>query len=227
MTPKHFGLAALASLSLLISGPALATVTYLNFSASGISGALALTYGSATDALYSDGYEITGISGTFSDANNGLDISNENITSLVAVNNATPEPTNRLAPHDFSRFPVASGLSPNSNGYLTYDNLIWPGGSPQTATDYPFHGGLLDIYGLLFNLGNGDVVGLWSDGIGSPGSSGTAFYGVAVATHTQALDYVSPGVSVPEPGSLPMFLAALCLVLGMGRRHLGLNVRLD
>ncbi|MGB7757084.1 MAG: PEP-CTERM sorting domain-containing protein [Salinisphaera sp.] len=220
MKRKYLWLAALATLLLLTSVQALATVAYLNFSGPGINGSLALTYGVATDATYGNAYEVTGISGTFSDSNNGLNIANENVTSLVPINHATPEPTNLLAPHDFSRFAVASGLPAQSNGYITYDNLFWPGGSPQTASDYPFGGGLLDIYGLLFNLGGGKVVGLWSDGVAAPGSSGSAYYGVAVATKDRALDYVSPGVSVPEPGSGLMLLTALGVLLVLGRRRL-------
>ena len=71
------------------------------------------------------------------------------VKSLAAVSYATPEPENLLAPHAFSRFPVAMGLPDENHGTLSYDNLLWPGGSPQTASDYPFHGGVLDIYGLL------------------------------------------------------------------------------
>ncbi len=51
-----------------------------------------------------------------------------------------------------------------NNGFLTYDNLFWPGGSPPTATDYPIGGGFLDIYGLLFDIGDGRVVNFWNNG---------------------------------------------------------------
>lgn len=107
------------------------------FAGPGVSGAIAITYGTATDAKYSNAFEVTGISGTFSGSNNSLNIVNVPIGSLVAITHATPEPTNLLAPNDFSRFAVATGLSPISGGFLTYDNLYWPGGSPQTASDYP------------------------------------------------------------------------------------------
>ncbi len=169
----------------------------VSFNGPGVSGALVLTYGPATDAKYSNAYEVTGISGSFSDSNNGLNIVNAPVGSLVAINHATPESTNLLAPNDFSRFAVASGLSPQNNGFLTYDNLFWPGGSPQTASDYPPHGGFLDIYGLMFNIGGGDVVDFWSNG---------GDYGVAVATSAVALDYVGGGVtaSTPEPSTWAM-----------------------
>lgn len=176
-----------------------------SLSGAGISGTVELTYGAATDSKYPQAFEVTGISGTFSDANIG--IANASILGLVAVKHDTPEPGNLLAPHDFSRFAVATGLSPVSNGFLTYTNLYWPGGSPQTATDYPGAGGFLDIYGLLFDIGGGRVVNVWSNG--DPSGTGRVpfTYGVGVATADRALDYVSEGVvaaAVPEPGSLVM-----------------------
>ncbi len=140
---------------------------------------------------------------------------NAPILSLIGVTHDTPEPGNLLAPHDFSRFAVASGLPAQNNGFLTHDNLYWPGGSPQTATNYPPHGGVLDIYGLMFSVGNGRVVDLWSNGVFGPGP---ADYGVAVATSDMALDYVGGDVtaSVPEPGSLWLLSSAL-LALLVGR----------
>ncbi len=133
-------------------------------------------------------FEVTGISGTFSDSNNGLNIVNAPIGALVPIKHDTPDPTNLLAPNDFSRFAVATGLSPQNNGVLTYDNLFWPGGSPQTASDYPLHGGFLDIYGLMFNIRGGEVVDIWSGG--NLTGAGHIDYGVAVATSATALDYV-------------------------------------
>src|SRR5436190_8642798 len=85
----------------------------------GVSGNFQLTYGTATDAKYPAAYEITGISGTFSDTNNGLNIVNANVGPLVPVRHDTPESTNLLAPNDFSRFAVATGLSAQSNGFTT------------------------------------------------------------------------------------------------------------
>ncbi len=67
------------------------------------------------------------------------------------------DPTNLLAPHDFSHFAVAAGLPPDNAGFLTYDNLFWPNGTPPTASDFDGAGGFLDIYGLMFNLGGNTV----------------------------------------------------------------------
>jgi hypothetical protein len=98
---------------------------------------------------------------------------------------------------------------------LTYDNLYWPNGSPQTASSYPPHGGLVDIYGLMFDIPGGRVVDFWSNGE----SNGAVDYGVAVATSASALDYVSGGVSVsPEPGALGLIGAGLLAALLWSRR---------
>jgi hypothetical protein len=188
-----------------------------SFSGPGVSGTVELTYGAATDAKYPQAFEVTGISGTFSDSNNGLNIVDAPIGSLVAITRDTPEATNLLAPNDFSRFPVATGLP---HGSLSYDNLFYPGGSPQTASDYPVHGGFLDIYGLLFNIGGGQVVNFWSNGDFSGTGAGPVDYGVAVVTADSALDYVSGGVaSVPEPSASAMALAGLAIVSLLARRR--------
>ena len=212
---------AVAGLILAIHGPAQAATTSFKFHGSGISGALVLTYGAATDAKYPEAYQVTGISGTFSDSNNGLGIVDAPVGPLVPVNHAAPEPTNLLAPDNFSKFAVASGLDPVNQGFLSYDNLVWPGGSPQTASDYPFHGGLLDIYGLMFEIGDGRIVNFWSNGIFDGGSPD---YGAAVATPAMALDYVG-GISVapvPLPAPLALLVGGLLALVPWRRRKVAL-----
>ena len=93
-------------------------------------------------------------------------------------------------------------MPPEGGGFLTYDNLYYPGGSPPTATDYQVHGGFLDIYGLLFNIGGGRVVDVWSNGDFSGTGTGPINYGVAVATPATALDYVGGVSATPEPSAL-------------------------
>ena len=199
MMRKKLVVSATLLLAASLSWQANASTFDFSFAGPGVGGTVQLTYGAATDAKYPQAFEVTGISGTFSDSNNGLNIVNATIGPLEPIKHDTPEPTNLLAPHDFSRFAVATGLPPENNGFLTYDNLFYPGGSPATASDYPVHGGFLDIYGLLFDIGGGRVVDFWSNGDFSGTGTGPIDYGVAVATHDTALDYV--GVRVGDSGA--------------------------
>jgi hypothetical protein len=208
---------AFSSVAFYPQAASAATVDF-SFGGGGVSGSISLTYGAETDAKYSQAFQVTGISGTFSDSN--IDIQNAPILGLVAVNHATPSSGNLLAPDNFSRFAVAAGTSPLSGGFLTYDNLFWPGGSPPTASDYPAAGGFLDIYGLMFRIGNGRVVNFWSNGIFGPPGSEPLLYGAAVATADVVLDYVPTGVSaVPEPASGALLVGGLAWLVLAGRHR--------
>ena len=204
MKSAHWVMAVVAGLGL--AGRADAAAIPFLFSGQGVSGSLILTYGPTTDAKYSNAFEITGISGTFSDFNGGLNIVDATVGSLVPVNHAAPESTNHLAPNDFSKFFVAMGLPPMSHGAVTYDNLFWPAGASPTASDFDGAGGFLDIYGLMFSIGGGTVVDLFDNGVGAGGNYGG--YGVVVATADKALDYVAAGVAVtaPEPSTWAMMV---------------------
>ncbi len=216
---KTLVVSATLLLAASLSSQANASTFDFSFAGPGVSGTVNLTYGAATDQKYSQAFEVTGISGTFSDSNNGLSIVNAPIGPLEPIKHDMPEATNLLAPHDFSRFAVAAGLSPQNNGFLTYDNLFWPGGSPQTASNYPLHGGFLDIYGLMFDIAGGRVVDLWSNGDLSGTGTGHIDYGVAVATPDTALDYVHGGVSVvPEPSAVALLASGLLGILVWRRR---------
>jgi hypothetical protein len=200
------GVAALVGIALV--GQAHAATMPITFSGPGVSGSLEITFGPGTDAKYSNAFEITGVSGTFSDTNNGLDIVDASVSLFPILSPpSAPESTNHLAPHDFSKFAVASGLPVMSNGFVTYDNLFWPGNAPATASDFSGHGTFLDIYGLAFTIGGGTVVDLFSNGLGfgPPG----AVFGLAVVTSKTTLDYFpNAGVaaSTPEPSTWAMMI---------------------
>jgi hypothetical protein len=192
----------------------------LNVSGTGMSSAVTLTYAANpnTGALGTSpnlhdpvgSYIVTGISGTFSDSNLGL--VNVPITGIVQSQPSSPQPTNLLAPHSFGFYPVGAGL-PSPEGLapgLSYDDLYYPGGSPQTASSYPFHGGFFDIYGLVFTLEGGDAVNLWSNGDMGRGVT----YGAGVTDGAVLLDKVS-GLSVtavPEPTTWAMLLLGLGMI---------------
>jgi hypothetical protein len=200
-----------------------------NFGGPGVSGTLALTYeanpntgplpGTVPNPVDPVGsYVITNVTGVFSDAT--LGITNAVVTGPAPLNRVDPEPSNTLAPNSFSLLPVLHGVQgdgPLSPG-LHYDNLLYPAGSPQAAADYPFSGGLFDIYGLLFKLDNGDYVNLWSSGaVPVVGLN----YGVAVTDTIDALDYVS-GVSitpVPEPATWALMIGGFGLAGAALRRR--------
>ena len=192
----------------------------LNFASTGVSANLIITYGATTDATVKSGYVITGISGTFTDTNSGLNIVNQSVVGLVPINPTTPaDPTNiGIAPANFSLFAVAAGLTPPHTA-LSYDNLFYPGGSPDVAApqNYPFSGGILDIYGLLFSIGNNQVVDIWSNG-NTPGSVPSDIYGLTVATAQKDLDYESSGITLtPEP-NVSVLTGTGFLALWLSRR---------
>ena len=201
------GVLALAGMA-LVSQVHAATMP-ITFNGGGVSGSLTITFGTATDALFSNAFEITGISGSFSDSNIG--VANAAVSSLVPITHSTPgDPENLgVAPNDFSQFAVATGLPPISNGFITYDNLFWPGGASQTAFNYPGAGNFLDIYGLMFSIGGGAVVDLFSNGVGFGNNPGdTNVFGVVVANADTVLDSVPNGVvaGTPEPSTWAMMI---------------------
>jgi hypothetical protein len=199
----------------LVACSAHASQLTLNFAGPGVGGHLVVSYGSAADTTYSQAFKVTGISGTFTDTNNGLTLVDAPITGLVPISPTAPEVTNLLAPADFSKFAIASG---SAFGDFSYDNLVWPTGSVQTATDYAVFGGFLDIYGLLFTVDGGYTVNFWSNGDSGSGVD----YGVGVATAALQYDYVSTGVAlVPEidPAGLGSVLAFVTGTLALIERR--------
>lgn len=166
---------------------------------------------------------VTGASGTFSDANLGL--YNVAITGVLARNFALPfdmkaggswHSGDLPFPASFSQLAAIGG----TGGVVTYSDLFYAGGSPQSCWDYPFAGGLLDTYGVMFTLSNGGFVDLWSDGsIFVPTMSPVYLtYGFAVILPTSkgnsVSDFQFSGVhaAVPEPKFMWLFGAA---VLGL------------
>lgn len=158
---------------------------------------------------------ITGASGTFTNSTFG----NVTITGVLARNFATPfdmqpggswQPGDLPFPASFSQLAAIGG----TGNVVTYSDLFYAGGSPQSCWDYPFAGGLLDTYGVMFTLSDGRFVDLWSDGsIFVPNMSPVSLtYGLAVISPANVLNGFQFGgvhAAVPEPNFLWLFGAGL------------------
>lgn len=212
-----FRLTAACVLAAVMGMPASAATFEFKFAGSGVSGSVALTYeanpntgplGMSPNLFDPVGsFIITGATGAFFDTNIGVAT---NITGVVASNPSNPEPSNLLAPASFGHYLVAHGV-PGPGGVapgFSYDSLFYPNGSPQAASDYPFHGGFLDIYGLVFTTSGGLAVNFWSNG----DFGGGATYGAGVTDGVDVLDYVGDiAVSVPEPATWAMMIGGFAL----------------
>lgn len=191
--------AALAFAAAVVCAPrAMADGVNFFFTGNGITASGTFTVGPSSIA---GAEEVTGITGTFSDTNTGVNVSGA-ITGLYTplsyVDNTNPN----LGPT------VAY-----TSGGLSYDDLFYPAGnSPAICYDldpvtgkyvltYPFHGGQLDIFGIAFNISGsgGYVAELWSNGV-LP--NGKLVYAAGLANATMLVDdpNSTPGPGVPPPG---------------------------
>ena len=211
------GYFALLGLAAAIAPAAMADGFNFSFSGNGINAAGVLWVGQqSTNSSNPPGYEITGISGTFSDTN-------------VSVSGAI---TGLTTPISYVNNPLVSGFATTPGG-LSYDDLLYPAGNSPTVCyelvkgvptlTYPFSGGLLDIYGVAFDIaGAGGYVGeLWSNGdVGH----GPIVYAAGLANATSLVDLpnANPGPGVPPPGRYGSFTTSpvpepsSLLLLGIG-----------
>jgi PEP-CTERM motif len=160
-------------------------------------------------------FRITGITGTFSDATDG--IFDAAITGLVPINPADERDAvfDPLVPSSLSFVDYPGPPS----GALTYNNLLFPDGSPIDC-DFPFAGTFVDVFGVAFTVAGGYTADLWGDGdLHGPG---TTTYGVGVTDGINGLAYQFDGVNgalaVPEPSTWLLTLAGFG-ALGVGLRH--------
>jgi hypothetical protein len=156
---------------------------------------------------------ITDARGVFSDV--ALGLSNVAITGVLADNflpHFAPDPT---IPQSFSY--IQTGMNP----WVSYDDLFYVNGSPQTCSlpsppsSLPpgNYGGDFDNYGVMFTLANGDFVDLYSNGDIQATQTGAVPvtlppYGVVVI-QDGVPDYTSAGglaFATPEPSTWAMML---------------------
>jgi hypothetical protein len=201
---KRICLAMAALAALTCAASAEASTVRLAVSGNGITANITLTHGADPHAgpLFGTGtnpsgpgfvgladptnaLSVTGAVGTFSDANLGL--SNVAITGFVANNYLPHFDNDQTIPYSFSWYTGTGFPAAPSSTLLSYDNLFYTGsGAPITCLGVPA-GGVIDDYGVLMTLANGDAFDVWSDG-----GSGDMIYGAAVATSSKIIDYQDP-----------------------------------
>ena len=166
-------------------------------------------------------YEITGITGTFTDANDSV---SGNITGLFTpISYVSGLAATAAAPVAFT----GAGLS--------YDDLFFAGAnSSADCPGYPFGGGYFDVYGVAFTISGGYVGEFFSNGV-LPGSAG-ALYAAADANSTTLLDNPNAGghsgpvgvlgsfTAAPEPNAMLLMLAGGVIAVTM-MRLAGVRVR--
>ncbi len=210
MTNLYSRGACLAAMICAIAPLSNANTVQFSFSGGGITSSGTITAVLAPDNTSGistpNTYEVTGITGMFTDSNDGVSGS---ITGLYM-------------PISYATALTAPSAAFTSAG-LSYDDLFFAGAnSPADCPGYPFGGGYFDVYGVAFNLSDGDVGEFFSNGI-LPGNPG-ALYAAADASATAILDEPNAGSTTlpngvlgsftasPEPNTLLMLLSGVAVI---------------
>lgn len=194
MTNLYFRGACLTAMICAIAPLSNAGTVQFSFSGGGITSSGAMTLVSAPDdtsGVSTPGtYEITGITGTFADTNDAVSGSITGLYTPISYATALTAPSAAV---------TGAGLS--------YDDLFFAGAdSPADCPGYPFGGGDVDVYGVAFNLSDGDVGEFFSNGV-LPGNP-DPLYAAADASSTAILDEPNAGSTTEPNGVLGSFTAS-------------------
>ena len=194
MTNLYFRGACLTAMICAIAPLSNAGTVQFSFSGGGITSSGTMTVASAPDntsGVSTPGtYEITGIAGTFTDTSDGVSGSITGLYTPISYVNA-----------------LTAASAAFTTAGLSYDDLFFAGAdSPADCPGYPFGGGYFDVYGVAFNLSDGDVGEFFSNGI-LPGNP-DALYAAADASSTAILDEPNAGSTTQPNGVLGSFTAS-------------------
>jgi len=188
---KKLSLISLAAAAVLAISPAALVAQQVDFTFTADDEAVGTGIFNITEVGTSDVYQISLISGTFTDTNRGLALSNESIASLYPASYSSSSPT------------VVGSLP------VYADNLFYPTGGAPSINGSPA-GGVLDTYGLLFTLANGDLVN-----VSGLGANDGPLMTVIDSTGSRILDQSDDRYiyRVPEYGTLSMLVLSF---VGLG-----------
>jgi PEP-CTERM motif len=219
----------MAGAALLAAAPAAhADAFSFSFSGGGMSASGYLVYSNAAVPGVPGAVQITNAVGTFTDTNIGL--VNAAILNVIPV--ALPSGIN----------PDGTFVPPGAqaDGYgFSWDNLFYtngnspavcpPPGPGDPNPPFPYGGGYLDIYGMLFEVQGGYVVDVWSNGVipkfGLTYGAGDSLNGKVLTTFGEpfsgtSLDVAGGPLAAPEPESLVLLGTGMLGAVGMIRRRL-------
>jgi hypothetical protein len=139
-------------------------------------------------------FEITGITGTFTDTSEGISGAITGLFTPISYTNG-----------------MTGGSAFTTGGVFSYDDLLFPlGNSPADCPGAPNSGGPFDVYGVAFNLAGGDIGEFFSNGNFGGGPLVAAVDGNAsgilndpnYGSDTLAQGTIGTFAVTPEPGSL-------------------------